>query len=169
MKDTASPVWLSLGSNLGDRYENLIKGLAFLRDNGLSLMRNSGVYETEPVGYTDQPAFFNITVQGTTSLDPHAFLAVCQKAEEALGRKTSFRWGPRTLDVDILLYDDLRMDLPELTIPHPRMAQRAFVLAPLEEMDPDIMEKWRLPSMKEGTVLIIPAQDVTIRMRDSAQ
>lgn len=153
-------VWLSLGSNLGNRYENLMGGLAFLLANSLELRNCSGIYETEPVGYTDQPPFFNMAVHCSTSLEPLELLEVCRQAERAYKRERTLRWGPRTLDVDILLIDDLTIDLPDLTVPHPRMGERAFVLGPLGEMDMSLLAKRGLPWIHEGIVLKIPAANV---------
>ena len=153
-------VILSLGSNLGDRYDNLMQGIRFLGNHGLSFVNCSGVYETEPVGFTEQPRFLNMVLQAGTNLTPYATLHVCQAAESDRLRKRVMHWGPRTLDVDILLFDNLRLDLPELTIPHPRMAERAFVLGPLEEMAPSIMEKWGFTRLDDEISLLIPASDV---------
>ncbi|MCL2166483.1 MAG: 2-amino-4-hydroxy-6-hydroxymethyldihydropteridine diphosphokinase [Clostridiales bacterium] len=156
--------WLSLGSNLGDRLDNLLAGAAFLLSHGLEWKNCSGVYETEPVGYTAQPDFLNMVIHGETRLSPLDLLEVCQQAEKALLRERTIRWGPRTLDVDILLIDDLVLDLPALTLPHPRMAERAFVLGPLGEMDPGLMEKWALPHITEGIRLRMPASDFRDRL-----
>jgi len=157
-------VWLSLGSNLGDRFEHLQEGAAFLLAHGLTLLNCSGVYETIPVGYTDQPDFLNMVVHASTALEPLALLEVCQQAEKARQRERIIHWGPRTLDVDILLYDELILDHPDLTLPHPRMAERAFVLGPLEEMDPGLMKKLGLSGVFEGIVLKTPAEHVKIRI-----
>ena len=161
-----SQVWLSLGSNMGDRYETLLGGLAYLLSHGLELLHCSGVYETEPVGYTDQPAFYNMVIHAATELSPHALLELCQQAETAHKRTRAVRWGPRTLDVDILLYGDIVLDLPELTLPHPRMGERAFVLGPLGDMDPELLRRMGLPHLQNGIVLHIPADDVKISLAD---
>ena len=153
-------VTLSLGSNMGDRYAHLIHGMLYLFSHGLTFLRCSGVYETDPVGFTQQPSFFNTVVQAETALTPMAVLDVCQNAEKERQRERTVRWGPRTLDIDILLYDELHLDLPELTIPHPRMSERAFVLGPLEEMDPLLFRKWGFPRLVEGIRLQIPAEDL---------
>ena len=156
--------WLSLGGNLGNRFENIVGGAKYLLQHGFSFVNCSGIYETEPAGYADQPRFFNLVLHLATSLDPPGALKLCQQAEKTYGRERPFRWGPRTLDVDILLYDDLTLDLPDLTIPHPRLAERAFVLGPLEDMDPGILDKWGLPSLRGGIVLLIPDADVKIEL-----
>ena len=160
------PVWLSLGSNLGDRLAQLLSGLACLGREGLSggirFTGFSGIYETDPVGYLDQPRFYNMTAKGLTKLSPHGLLELCQRAEREAGRRRLIHWGPRTLDVDILLYGDLVSDAPELILPHPRAAERAFVLGPLAEMDPEMMDKWGFPHLNAGIQLKIPAADVKI-------
>jgi dihydroneopterin aldolase/2-amino-4-hydroxy-6-hydroxymethyldihydropteridine diphosphokinase len=138
--------FVALGSNLGDRRAYL-RG-AVLALDGVRAM--SGVYETEPVGGPgDQGAYLNMVVELETRLDPFALLAHCRRIELAAHRERIVRWGPRTLDVDVLLYGDTRVDSEELTIPHPRMWERRFVLAPLSEIAPDVVsEEWeqRLPA-----------------------
>ncbi len=129
-------VILSLGSNLGDRVAHLERGLARLRAQ-VRLERISSIYETQPVGVRDQPWFLNLVCLGPTSLKPHALLEV----EAAASRVRGQRFGPRTLDVDILAYEDQVIGQPELEIPHPRMSERAFVLEPLAEIAPE----WRHP------------------------
>jgi GTP cyclohydrolase-4 len=128
-------VYLALGSNLGDRRANLAAALQRLREV-VDIQAVSSVYETEPVGYVDQPLFFNIVCYGTTALSPEELLRYAKNIEKALGRQTTFRNGPRPIDIDIIYYDDLHIDQDNLTIPHPRMAERAFVLAPLAEIAP---------------------------------
>jgi 2-amino-4-hydroxy-6-hydroxymethyldihydropteridine diphosphokinase len=132
--------YLGLGSNLGNR-------LAFLRGGRdtlisqptIELVKASGVYETEAVGGPpDNPLFLNAVLQVQTSLDPHLLLEACLAAEEDFGRSRPVRWAPRTLDIDILFYDDLMLCEDVLTIPHPRLQERAFVLAPLLEIAPEL-------------------------------
>ncbi|MEA4891974.1 MAG: 2-amino-4-hydroxy-6-hydroxymethyldihydropteridine diphosphokinase [Peptococcaceae bacterium] len=162
-------VWLALGSNLGDRLSYLLEGIRCLgaggRKKGLELTALSGIYETEPVGYLDQPRFYNMTVKGVTELTPFEVLELCQKAEEQARRLRLIRWGPRTLDVDVLLYDELRLGTQKLILPHPRMGERAFVLLPLAEMDPRALEKWGFPfpdGENQGIRLKFSAADVNI-------
>jgi 2-amino-4-hydroxy-6-hydroxymethyldihydropteridine diphosphokinase len=127
---------LGIGSNLGDRLAYLQLAVDHLADAaGVRVVAVSPVYETEPVGGPVQDEFLNAVVAVDTRLPPAALLAVAQAAEGAARRVRTERWGPRTLDVDILLYGDERSDDPDLTIPHPRMAERAFVLAPLHDLD----------------------------------
>lgn len=127
---------LSAGSNLGDRMANLRRALAGLSAEGLRIRRVSSVYHTEPVGYLDQPWFFNIAVELETSLSPRSLLQACRTVEEAGGRTRTLPGGPRAIDLDILLYGDAVVDEPDLQIPHPRMAGRRFVLQPLAEIAP---------------------------------
>jgi GTP cyclohydrolase-4 len=132
-------IYLALGSNLGDRRANLAAALQRLR-NAVEIISLSSVYETEPVGYTDQPRFLNMVLQGRTNLSPEALLAYVKSIEVTLGREPTFRNGPRPIDIDILFYDELRHNEEHLTIPHPRLAERAFVLVPLTEIAPDVID-----------------------------
>lgn len=126
--------YLGLGSNLDDRRANLGGALSGLRALGV-LDAVSRVYRSEPVGIRDQPEFLNMVVRLRTHLDPRDLLAAVKGIEASLGRTPSVRFGPRRIDIDILLYDDLVLDSPDLTLPHPRMMDRAFVLRPLSELD----------------------------------
>lgn len=131
-------VFLGLGSNLGDRRESLDHALDLLSAK-VRITSRSSYYETEPVGYADQPWFMNRVVAGETALTPTELLAFTQSVEHALKRVKTIRWGPRTIDVDILLYDDVVLDTDSLTIPHPRMKERAFVMVPLAEIAPGLV------------------------------
>ncbi|MCX7992031.1 MAG: 2-amino-4-hydroxy-6-hydroxymethyldihydropteridine diphosphokinase [Fimbriimonadales bacterium] len=135
----AAKVYLSLGSNLGDRLANLQEGVRRLPRHGVFPRQVSCVYETVPVGETPDPRLYlNLGVWAETELTPQALLDAVKAVEAELGRALDEgRWMPRTLDVDIILYDDLTLETPSLTIPHPRMRERAFVLIPLAEMTPD--------------------------------
>jgi 2-amino-4-hydroxy-6-hydroxymethyldihydropteridine diphosphokinase len=161
--------WLSLGSNIGDRYDTLVGGVRYLLGCGLALLDCSGVYETEPVGYEAQPYFYNMVIHVATLLEPLDLLGVCQRAEKAHRRERTIRWGPRTLDIDILLYDDLKLDLPELTLPHPRMGERAFVLGPLGDVAPGLLKSYGFSHLHNGIVLQIPAGDVKMKIADDAE
>jgi len=131
--------YLGLGSNLGDKKTNLTTALELLYKNPLiEVLKSSSFYETEPIGFNEQDWFLNAVVKVETSLDPYKLLSFCQAIEDRLRRKRLIRWGPRTMDVDILLYENFSSEDPMLTIPHPRMAERAFVLVPLEEIEPDL-------------------------------
>jgi 2-amino-4-hydroxy-6-hydroxymethyldihydropteridine diphosphokinase len=124
--------YVALGSNLGDREQSLRQAIEQLSVRpGIQVERVSNIYETDPVGYTDQPAFLNMAAAVRTSLTPDDLLSVLLDVEQQLGRIRDIRWGPRTVDLDLLLYEDLKMDTERLTLPHPRMMERAFVLVPL--------------------------------------
>ncbi len=132
-----STVYLSLGSNLGDRLANLRKAITSLPPDVQPEVQSS-IYETEPWGYSDQPMFLNLVVKASTLLKPLDALTYLKDIEVAMGRHETFRFGPRLIDIDILFYDDLVMDIPRLTIPHAHIAERAFVLVPLAEIAPDL-------------------------------
>jgi len=129
-------VYLALGANLGDRLVNLTQGLILLTSD-VEVLRTSDVYETPPWGYLDQPKFLNMAVEGTTKLSPLALLDKIKFLEEKIGRERSVRYGPRLIDIDILLVDGGIYKDERLEIPHPRMTERAFVLAPLADLVPD--------------------------------
>lgn len=129
-------VYLALGANLGDRLVNLTQGLILLTTDA-EVLRCSDVYETPPWGYLDQPKFLNMAAEVTTKLSPLAFLEKIKFLEEKIGREKSIRFGPRLIDIDILLFDDGIYKDERLEIPHPRMTERAFVLAPLADLAPD--------------------------------
>ncbi len=130
-------IYLSLGSNLGDRLTNLHNAISCLPPKVQPIIQSS-VYQTEPWGYSDQPAFLNQVIKADTSLEPTNLLKFLKQIEVILGRKETFRFGPRLIDLDILFYDDLVLETPRLTIPHPRISERAFVLIPLAEIAPDL-------------------------------
>ena len=127
---------MALGSNLGDRRGHLrtaVEGLP-------GVVAVSGVYETDPVGGpADQPPYLNAVVELATELSPRELLVVAHRLEAAAARRRGERWGPRTLDVDVLLVGDLRVDEPDLEVPHPRMWDRTFVLVPLHDLAPDLV------------------------------
>jgi 2-amino-4-hydroxy-6-hydroxymethyldihydropteridine diphosphokinase len=131
-----SSVWLGLGSNVGDKRANLQAALEQLACHA-AITRVSSLYRTAPVGYLDQDWFLNAAVGVETSLSPLELLAVIHGIETRLGRVRTIANGPRTIDLDILLWDGMVLDSPELKIPHPRMHERLFVLAPLAEIAPD--------------------------------
>ncbi len=133
--------YLSLGANLGDRETNLAAALARLEDAGVALSRVSSLYETDPLGGPPQPPYLNLVAEVQTELRPRELLRLCLTVEADLGRERTVRWGPRLLDIDLLLYANETSDDPELTLPHPRMMERQFVLVPLAEIAPDL----RLP------------------------
>jgi 2-amino-4-hydroxy-6-hydroxymethyldihydropteridine diphosphokinase len=129
--------YLGLGSNLGDRRAQLAGALRALGEF-VVVDAISSVYATDPVGYREQPEFWNLAARVRTSLPPPALLARVKALEAAAGRTATFRDAPRSLDIDILLYGEERIDTPELVVPHPRMLERRFVLVPLAELDPEL-------------------------------
>jgi 2-amino-4-hydroxy-6-hydroxymethyldihydropteridine diphosphokinase len=131
-----SLIYLGLGSNLNDRYANLQRAIARLQAH-FSVTAISPVYATEPWGDADQPPFLNVCVAAVTSEPPRAVLKIIKAIETEMGREPTRRWGPRLIDIDILFYDKLVLAEDDLTIPHPRIAERAFVLAPLADIIPN--------------------------------
>jgi len=139
---------LGLGSNLGDRLVTLQRAVDLLAaEPGIAPTRCSRVWETDPVGGPPQPDFLNVVLRAEVDLTPHDLLVACQRVEGALGRVRDVRWGPRTIDIDMLLFDALAIDDADLTVPHPRMRERAFVLMPLLDVDPDA-------ALPDGTRLV---------------
>lgn len=132
--------YLGLGSNVGSREGNLRQALKFLSGHGDAVQEVSPVYETDPVGYADQESFLNCACRFETDLKPKELLATVKGIEGLVGRTPTFQNGPREIDIDILLYGDVVVESEELTIPHARMAERAFVLVPLADIAPDIVD-----------------------------
>ncbi|QUW20712.1 2-amino-4-hydroxy-6-hydroxymethyldihydropteridine diphosphokinase [Sporosarcina sp. Marseille-Q4063] len=132
--------FISIGSNIGERLLHLKDAVRALHShNEVSVLSMSSVYETAPVGYTDQADFLNIVIEVRTSIDAYNLLTVCQEIEHELGRVRTVRWGPRIVDLDILLYNNDNINAENLIVPHPRMHERAFVLIPLLEIAPEIV------------------------------
>jgi 2-amino-4-hydroxy-6-hydroxymethyldihydropteridine diphosphokinase len=138
-------VYLSLGTNLGNRAANLKQAVSSLSPQ-MRVMKKSSIYETPPWGYTEQDPFLNQAVMVTTILEPEPLLKHIKRLEVAMGRKASFRYGPRLIDIDILFYDDLILETPTVVIPHPYVHERGFVLIPLMDIAPDLMH----PVMKRN-------------------
>ena len=153
-------VFLGLGSNVGDRERHLRDAIRLLGQS-LDLRQTSSLYETKPWGYRNQPTFLNVVCQAQTPMSPDELLSVCQEVEQRLGRKPTFRYGPRVLDVDILSYGDQVVATPDLVVPHPRLAERAFVLVPLAEIAPD----WRHPLLGKSAMQLKGAVTGTEGMR----
>jgi len=131
--------YLSLGSNIGDRLDMLQEAVrTVMKQPNFQVSRISSVYETAPVGFTDQASFLNMVVEVKSILSALEILGICLETEQALGRIREFRWGPRCIDLDILLYNDENMESENLIIPHPRMHERGFVLVPLLELNPNL-------------------------------
>ena len=134
-------VYISVGSNLGSKLENCQKGVeALIRSGSTSLIKQSGIYKTDPVGYKDQDWFVNYVIKIETNLDPFQLWRELEDIQRKTGRvHNPIRYGPRMLDLDIILYDDMVINSPELIIPHPRMHKRRFVLKPICDIDPQIV------------------------------
>ena len=130
-------VYLALGSNIGNRLAKLRSAISLLPPQ-MVIKAKSRVYETPPWGYTDQPPFLNQVVKVLTYMEPLPLLKHLKRLETVLGREPGFQNGPRAIDIDILFYDDLAIENPEMTLPHPRLHERAFVLVPLAEIAPDL-------------------------------
>jgi len=137
-------VYLALGSNLGDRLANLKQAIAALSPQ-MEVKAKSRVYETPPWGHTDQPMFLNQALKVKTYVEAEPLLKHLKRLEIALGRKATFQYGPRLIDIDILFYDDLVLDTPSLVIPHPQLHERGFVLMPLNDIAPDLVH----PTLKQ--------------------
>ncbi len=132
--------YLGIGGNIGDTKTNIKDTIELLKEHeNIKVTNVSSLYETEPVGYTDQDWFSNIVVEIETCLEPLELLKYCQYIENELKRERTIRWGPRTIDVDILLYEDYSSDSEILTVPHPRMTERAFAMVPLYEINKSLI------------------------------
>ena len=135
---TSQIVYLAFGANVGKPKEQIEQGIVELNQQGVSVLDRSSWFDTEPVEVNDQPWFLNLVARAETALDAYALLALCQRIEKHVGRVPSARFGPRHLDIDILLYGDQCIESDQLTIPHPRMEERQFVLIPLLEIAPEL-------------------------------
>lgn len=130
--------YIGIGSNLGNRQENCLRAIELLQKKDIIVTKRSSLYETEPWGVKDQPRFINMAIEIDTSLEPKELLKILKNIEKELGREKSSKWGPRIIDLDILLFDDIILNEDNLKIPHPLMQERDFVLRPLCEIAPDI-------------------------------
>jgi len=152
-------VYLALGSNLGNRQENLKTALYTLPPH-VEISAVSRLYQTEPAYVLDQPTFLNVVARGHTRLQPQALLAYLKQIEAELGRKKIIRFGPRKIDLDIIFYEDWVVDTFELQIPHPRMAERGFVLRPLVELDPHLVHPVLKRPVKELLANLPPDEGI---------
>ncbi|MBI3378687.1 MAG: 2-amino-4-hydroxy-6-hydroxymethyldihydropteridine diphosphokinase [Nitrospirae bacterium] len=130
-------VYISIGSNLGDRKENCRQAIKLIEKNGIAVRKQSRMCETEPWGVNDQPKFINMAIEVETDKKPEELLVILKEIEKEIGRTETTKWGPRVIDLDILFYDDLILKTPDLEIPHPLLQERDFVLKPLSEIAPD--------------------------------
>lgn len=163
-----APVHLALGGNLGDRRANLVAAIGRLGE-AVRVERLSAVYETAPMYVTDQPAFLNMALRGTTALAPHDLLRFVKRIEEELGRLTGgLRFGPRPIDIDILFHGTLTLETPDLEIPHPRIAERAFVLAPLADVAGDLRHPVLGRSVAE-LLAAVPGRDTVLRVAETLE
>lgn len=138
-------VYLSIGTNIGQRLQNLQEAVKLLCEHpAIEVVRVSSIYETDPVGFVDQDAFLNIAVKGKTTLSAAELLVACQSVESELGRVRLIRWGPRNIDLDILLFNHENIETESLIVPHERMYERAFVLVPLIEISEPETSQLRL-------------------------
>jgi 2-amino-4-hydroxy-6-hydroxymethyldihydropteridine diphosphokinase len=146
-------VYLGLGSNLGERKSNLINAIARLRKT-MDILKTSSLYETEPIGFIDQPLFLNMVCQVSTNLKPVALLKEAKIIEREMGREVTVRNGPRVIDIDILIYNTLRLNESDLILPHPRLTERAFVLVPLSEIAASLVHPITGKSIEEHARLV---------------
>lgn len=142
-------VFIAIGSNLGDREKNILDAINYLIEAGLDVKKVSSIIETEPYGYTDQEPFLNCAVEAYTNLSPQELLLLLLDIEKHLHRVRTVKWGPRTIDLDIIFFDDLVINEPNLTIPHPDMQNRVFVLEPIAEIEPDFVHPVLKKTVKE--------------------
>ena len=158
--------WLSIGTNIEPRREHLKQAIEKLSSyDSVKLVNKSAIYETAPVGYLDQAHFLNMVLQIETTLTAIELLDVCQAVENDLGRKREIRFGPRTIDLDILLYDNQNITTERLIVPHPRMHERAFVLVPLNEL----ASKLTIPGLNKTVAQVLKGitdQDDVVKLPD---
>lgn len=155
-------VWLSLGSNVGDREANLSMAKEELLSLKIEIVQASSLYETAPFGRTDQPDFLNQVLKIRTSLEPLKLLFFTKNIEGKLGRVRREKWGPREIDIDILFYNILVVNLPDLTVPHPGIPNRRFILVPLAEMEPEFRHPGNGKTVRE--MLETVSDDSSVRL-----
>ena len=147
---TLATVYVSLGSNLGDRFQHLRKAIKRMEEvNRISIKKVSSVYESEPVGYKNQRWFLNLVLEIQTSFDPFPLLEHLLAIEDKMGREREEKWGPRNIDLDLLLYDNRIVNSDRLSIPHPQMHQRRFALIPLAQIAPQLIHPLQKKSIEE--------------------
>lgn len=159
-------MFISIGSNMGNRYDYLTKAIKSLTTYPeIELINYSSIYETDPVGYEEQDLFLNMVIKVITKLSAFELLAICLKTELELDRKREMKWGPRTLDLDILLYNQESIETKKLVVPHPRMQERAFVMIPLLE----ITQSDDIPGIQESLKQLPDKEGVRIWKRKSGE
>lgn len=142
-------IYIGLGSNLGNRLENIRKAIELMKEQGIEIVKESSIYETEPMGYKEQGWFLNSVVKGKTELSPKTLWKRLEKIEKLMGREREIKWGPRIIDLDILFYGDKILNGKELQIPHSELHKRRFVLVPLEEIAPELVHPVLNKSIRE--------------------
>jgi 2-amino-4-hydroxy-6-hydroxymethyldihydropteridine diphosphokinase len=158
-------LYLSLGSNMGNKLENLLTAVRALQERVLEApVAVSGVYQTEPVGNTAQDDFLNMLIAGEPKLSPEETLAACLAIERRMGRVRTIHWGPRIIDIDLLLYGRRQIKTETLEIPHPRLKERAFVLVPLREVDAPCFNRLQVEIPSQKVNLLFSANDVKIML-----
>lgn len=156
--------YLGLGSNMGDREAQLKEAIALLNAHEkINVVAISPIYETKPVGYTEQPDFLNLCLHIQTQLSAHDLLNVALETEAELHRVRQVRWGPRTMDIDILLYGDEIIEEDDLTVPHPRMTERAFVMVPLNDIASNVIE----PHSGQKIQHLVPNDDTVVKYKET--
>lgn len=153
-------IYIALGANIGERAAQLSAAIDEMERAGLHVTKQSSVYETAPVGYTEQPSFFNMVVEVESRQSSDELLNTLQQIEQRLGRERLFKNGPRTIDLDILFYNGEDIQSEHLTVPHPRMQERAFVLAPLAEIAPELVVRGRTVASWLERLSMTDRQDV---------
>jgi len=142
-------VFIALGSNIGDREENIKTAIEKIKEKGIEIVKISDIIETEPYGYKEQPSFLNAVLWAKTSLTPRELLNILQDIEKEMGREKKFKWGPRNIDLDIIFYDDLVINEEGLKIPHPDAHNRVFVMGPMVQIAPDFIHPVLKTPVKE--------------------
>ncbi|MEW6600356.1 MAG: 2-amino-4-hydroxy-6-hydroxymethyldihydropteridine diphosphokinase [Nitrospirota bacterium] len=144
-----SRAYIGIGSNLGNREDNCERAIRRLSEQGIKVTRRSSMIETKPWGVTEQPDFINLAIEIETGLKPDELLFLLKTIEAEIGRQPAVHWGPRVVDLDILLYDDIVIKTHELEVPHPHLAEREFVLGPLAEIAPEVVHPVLKKSIRE--------------------
>lgn len=152
--------YIGIGSNLGNRHKNCLHAIELLEERGVLVQKRSSLYETVPWGVKDQPSFINMVVQIETTLKPDELLRLLKDIEKEIGRQDSIHWGPRIIDLDILLFNTLVLNEKKLQIPHPYLHEREFVLRPLNEIAPDVIHPVFHMSIDKLTQKMLGGRDV---------